>query len=486
MVKFLVTLLLAILIFAPGCLLASKFFRLSNQAKDNFQDLVKEIRDLAANGKDGETRNFLVIIDKETTISILDGENEQATGSLASFSNQCYALSAKNDINGRTYYYFNYPKDTCTGGNCICLCRDVEFKNTFIEYSNNFQLTGPISVAEIPCNELLCADLSDIEINKYAFRRSEDQVDVRRVNINLIKQGDKVVINKGGEEIECNLPLFKEDYYDDIDLSVDSCGNPSAANDKYKKIFQDFKYRCRLDIPLLPEGEEIDYDPSSRLGYAEYVRDDWEGKKGCAETGMFCYKIIVTEKTCSTNEDCKTLHPNLNNPVCSQGNCEEAIKKDPDFKLVSFTLNKDGNKVASSDETFEIEVNEEGFVELEGSVVIKNEGGQYNVKTVPPKVSFDLCSGAICGQPYSKSTPEGPNTFNDPYTRTEHILYSTSPINAREFGVVEEKFYFGKQNDLCDCKESSCSCRLEVTFIFPEGLDIPIAEPINLVLKKNE
>ncbi|MBU0456626.1 MAG: hypothetical protein KKD75_00620, partial [Nanoarchaeota archaeon] len=68
MVKFLTTLLLAIIIFAPACLFASKFFRLSTQAANNYGNFVSEIDDLMRNGGEGEKRIFLLVMDEETSI----------------------------------------------------------------------------------------------------------------------------------------------------------------------------------------------------------------------------------------------------------------------------------------------------------------------------------------------------------------------------------------------------------------------------------
>ena len=61
MIKFLVTVLLAIIIFAPACLFASKFFSLSNQAKDNFVNFVNEIKEMET-AQLGERKNFILII----------------------------------------------------------------------------------------------------------------------------------------------------------------------------------------------------------------------------------------------------------------------------------------------------------------------------------------------------------------------------------------------------------------------------------------
>jgi len=73
MVSFLVTILLAILIFAPSCMFASKFFRLSAQAKDNFVAFVGDVEDLQLHGKDAESRNTLIILDAETALIYFSG-----------------------------------------------------------------------------------------------------------------------------------------------------------------------------------------------------------------------------------------------------------------------------------------------------------------------------------------------------------------------------------------------------------------------------
>jgi len=73
MVSFLVTILLAILIFAPSCMFASKFFRLSAQAKDNFVAFVGDVEDLHLHGKDAESRNTLIILDAETALIYFSG-----------------------------------------------------------------------------------------------------------------------------------------------------------------------------------------------------------------------------------------------------------------------------------------------------------------------------------------------------------------------------------------------------------------------------
>jgi hypothetical protein len=90
MIKFLTTVILAIVIFAPACIISSKFFRLSDQAKKNFSLFVDETEDLAVNGKEDERRNNMFILDKETVMAYFSAPrlrvsvdaNEKSLGEL--------------------------------------------------------------------------------------------------------------------------------------------------------------------------------------------------------------------------------------------------------------------------------------------------------------------------------------------------------------------------------------------------------------------
>jgi hypothetical protein len=73
MLKFLTTIILAIIIFAPACMISSRFFRLSSQAENNFNTFIEEIRDLNENGEVGEVRNNLLILDKGTALVYFSG-----------------------------------------------------------------------------------------------------------------------------------------------------------------------------------------------------------------------------------------------------------------------------------------------------------------------------------------------------------------------------------------------------------------------------
>ncbi len=90
MVKFLTTVILAIIIFAPACIIGSKFFRLSDQAKKNFSLFVDETDDLAEHGTESERRNNLLILDKKTVMAYFSDSklrvsvdaNEKSIGQL--------------------------------------------------------------------------------------------------------------------------------------------------------------------------------------------------------------------------------------------------------------------------------------------------------------------------------------------------------------------------------------------------------------------
>jgi len=106
MLKFLITLLLAIIIFAPACLVGSKFFRLSGQAKSNFEDLAVEIMNVQENPVLGTTRPAVLIQDVDTYVYFVTDKTRR-----------------QQMIYGDETYVLNHPAK-CEEMNCICLCRE--------------------------------------------------------------------------------------------------------------------------------------------------------------------------------------------------------------------------------------------------------------------------------------------------------------------------------------------------------------------------
>ncbi len=139
MLNFIATVLLAIIIFVPATLLISKLFRLSAQGEDSFNDLVKEIEDLAENGED-ESHTILLIMDEQTLII---GYNAQQDAKLCLDLNLCTIAP--------------YP-EKCAGKSCICLCRE------FTSQGVGFQNVGTATSGEITCSKQNC-----IPIKKASF-----------------------------------------------------------------------------------------------------------------------------------------------------------------------------------------------------------------------------------------------------------------------------------------------------------------------------
>ena len=116
MVKFLVTVLLAIIIFAPACMFASKFFSLSSQAKDNFVDFVNEIKEMEQ-AQLGERKSFVLILDKETAVVYFEKDKSQVRVDV--------------DGSGARDYWVNLKKpSSCSNDkNCLCLFREVNIED---------------------------------------------------------------------------------------------------------------------------------------------------------------------------------------------------------------------------------------------------------------------------------------------------------------------------------------------------------------------
>jgi len=117
MLKFIVSILLAIfIVLIPACMIGSKFFRLSVQAQDNFVEFAKELKDLAERGKEGEQRNFMLIMDDKTVII---GFSEDKFKSC--LSSRCEEFERPNT-------------DDCERGSCVCLYEEIKEKEEGIDY----------------------------------------------------------------------------------------------------------------------------------------------------------------------------------------------------------------------------------------------------------------------------------------------------------------------------------------------------------------
>ncbi len=126
MLRFLITLLLAILIvFVPACMVGSAFFRLSDQAKDNFADFVLEIEQVQESSVP-VTRTTVFIQDKKTYLYQLTDDSRE-----------------KHIVTPSVDFTLSHTLE-CEDQNCLCLCR---------KYKSNSDRT---------CEELVCEPLPEI------------------------------------------------------------------------------------------------------------------------------------------------------------------------------------------------------------------------------------------------------------------------------------------------------------------------------------
>ena len=107
MTSFLITVILAIIIFVPTCYGISKLFRLSDQAKGSFDNFAEAITKLPASEQ--KKTSEILILDQDTFV-------------VAYNANQNTKLcTAQNDC-GESIY----PAAECAGKSCLCLCQKFE------------------------------------------------------------------------------------------------------------------------------------------------------------------------------------------------------------------------------------------------------------------------------------------------------------------------------------------------------------------------
>lgn len=118
MVKFLATLILTLIVFAPACVLVSKFFRMSDQAVSSFSKFANNVDDFS---KDlvvqGEKKTVILILDRETAAVYFESGAKEVIVDVDGWA-----------LRDRTFK-FNKPSTCDELGNCFCLFRDVEISD---------------------------------------------------------------------------------------------------------------------------------------------------------------------------------------------------------------------------------------------------------------------------------------------------------------------------------------------------------------------
>jgi hypothetical protein len=141
MLKFLLTIILAIIIFVPACYLTQKIFRTSTQAKDNYVDFVKDMDELASDARQGigSQSTVLLIMDTATAIVYFEKGKEEVLVEVDArppYSN--YIIHLKK------------PTQCDNEKNCLCLFRKSKFDSTFFEISK----TITVNPMRVVCTNL--------------------------------------------------------------------------------------------------------------------------------------------------------------------------------------------------------------------------------------------------------------------------------------------------------------------------------------------
>lgn len=180
MLKFLTTLILALIIFIPACMFVSNFFRLSDQAKSNFYSFADEIKTFAEKGQDGEAKSTVLILDKGTFImNIWAKDNEYNY-------KRCTSEGTEEHVTG--------PGDLCSKQDCICLIREFDVLETSSvgNYCKENRDIVTITPKKFDCVE--------ITSNNYVYGldwRNWNRFiesDARRIEMGMIKKGNVVFV----------------------------------------------------------------------------------------------------------------------------------------------------------------------------------------------------------------------------------------------------------------------------------------------------
>lgn len=115
--EVIIVLIIASLIFMPACSLGSKLFRLSTQANENFIELAKEIKLMAAREED-KTDSFLLIMDKGTVIVGFNAEKEQFSSCVKVGTEEFCADWERPKV----------KECQDKSSSCVCLIKELVFK----------------------------------------------------------------------------------------------------------------------------------------------------------------------------------------------------------------------------------------------------------------------------------------------------------------------------------------------------------------------
>lgn len=186
MLKFLLGLILALIIFVPTCIFTSKFFRLSDQAQDNFLEFTKEIKDFS-NKPDQERKTFLLLLDDDTFITIFKQREEV----------MFFSGSRKYEEGEVTIQKIFKTPAQCTEFACACLCKKPIKESSTGTFLGGFGSGSNYAVETYSCSDLVCRTMDETDlVDSWGVQREGGQ---RRILINLEKIGGSVKLSRNNE-----------------------------------------------------------------------------------------------------------------------------------------------------------------------------------------------------------------------------------------------------------------------------------------------
>ncbi len=260
MLKFLLTVILAIIIFAPACILTSKFFRLSAQAKDSFQDFTDLVTKQVEKSKVGDYTGFMTILDDETYVAKFD--NGKPLDLL--FTRKYEGGPRPFDVMAR---FSVIAPSQCKGKNCFVLCQKFS-----IDYeSGSLSCEEPI-VKVVDENIIIEPFIiirhffntfdykyKGIFVEGYAVTESSGTAN-RRLPISIVNKGEnkdgKTVFSVLGEHVEqqySNAPQYQQndEGFKAYTIKTESTSFTSGQEGKIKvTVMVSSGYTIIKDFPL--------------------------------------------------------------------------------------------------------------------------------------------------------------------------------------------------------------------------------------------
>jgi len=136
MLKFLVSVILALIIFVPACLFTSNFFQISKQAENNFGDFLEEFQEMNK-AQEGQRDLSVLILDKGTMVAYFEKGQPFVKVDVGA---DCITCS--------NYYFLVMKPTSCTDESCLCLLSDIEDNIATVQTKNNFLLEAKQSRCE--------------------------------------------------------------------------------------------------------------------------------------------------------------------------------------------------------------------------------------------------------------------------------------------------------------------------------------------------